>query len=35
MAESHPMFFSKGEITTFVMPHMQNVMGDLFEARRA
>ncbi len=24
------MSFSRGEITTFVMPHMQNVMGDLF-----
>jgi acyl-CoA hydrolase len=28
--ESRPMSFSKGEITTFVMPHMQNVLGDLF-----
>jgi acyl-CoA hydrolase len=24
------MAFSRGEITTFVMPHMQNVLGDLF-----
>ena len=24
------MSYSRGEITTFVMPHMQNVMGDLF-----
>ena len=24
------MSHSHGEITTFVMPHMQNVMGDLF-----
>jgi len=24
------MSFSRGEITTFVMPHMQNVLGDLF-----
>jgi acyl-CoA hydrolase len=24
------MSHSRGEITTFVMPHMQNVMGDLF-----
>jgi acyl-CoA hydrolase len=24
------MSYSKGEITTFVMPHMQNVLGDLF-----
>ena len=27
---SRPMAFSRGEITTFVMPHMQNVRGDLF-----
>jgi acyl-CoA hydrolase len=24
------MSFSRGEISTFVMPHMQNVLGDLF-----
>ena len=24
------MGYSRGEITTFVMPHMQNVLGDLF-----
>ena len=24
------MSYSRGEITTFVMPHMQNVLGDLF-----
>ncbi len=28
--ESRPMSYSRGEITTFVMPHMQNVLGDLF-----
>lgn len=28
--ESRPMSQSRGEITTFVMPHMQNVLGDLF-----
>lgn len=28
--ESRSMSFSRGEITTFVMPHMQNVLGDLF-----
>ena len=28
--DSRPMSHSRGEITTFVMPHMQNVMGDLF-----
>lgn len=28
--ESRLMSFSRGEITTFVMPHMQNVLGDLF-----
>ncbi len=30
MAESRLMSHSRGEITTFVMPHMQNVLGDLF-----
>ena len=28
--ESRPMAYSRGEISTFVMPHMQNVLGDLF-----
>ena len=28
--DSRPMSYSVGEITTFVMPHMQNVLGDLF-----
>jgi acyl-CoA hydrolase len=28
--ESRPMSHSVGTITTFVMPHMQNVRGDLF-----
>ncbi len=28
--ESRPMSYSRGEITTFVMPHMQNMLGDLF-----
>jgi len=28
--EVRPMSYSRGEITTFVMPHMQNVLGDLF-----
>jgi acyl-CoA hydrolase len=28
--ESRPMSHSVGVITTFVMPHMQNVLGDLF-----
>ncbi len=27
---SRPMSYSRGEISTFVMPHMQNVLGDLF-----
>ncbi len=27
---SRPMSYSVGQITTFVMPHMQNVRGDLF-----
>ncbi|HET9275875.1 MAG TPA: acyl-CoA thioesterase [Gemmatimonadales bacterium] len=27
---ARPMRLSRGEITTFVMPHMQNVLGDLF-----
>jgi acyl-CoA hydrolase len=30
MVDSRPMSFSVGSITTFVMPHMQNVRGDLF-----
>ena len=28
--DSRPMSYSVGSITTFVMPHMQNVRGDLF-----
>jgi acyl-CoA hydrolase len=28
--ESRPMSHSVGVLTTFVMPHMQNVLGDLF-----
>jgi len=28
--ESRPMSHSRGEISTFVMPHMQNLLGDLF-----
>jgi acyl-CoA hydrolase len=28
--DSRPMSHSVGTITTFVMPHMQNVLGDLF-----
>lgn len=28
--ESRKMSYSRGEITTLVMPHMQNVLGDLF-----
>ena len=28
--DARPMSASRGEITTFVMPHMQNVLGDLF-----
>lgn len=30
MPDSHPMSFSRAELTTLVMPHMQNVLGDLF-----
>src|SRR6476660_820949 len=30
LPESRPMSHSVGTITTFVMPHMQNVRGDLF-----
>ena len=30
LPESRPMNYSRGEISTFVMPHMQNVLGDLF-----
>ena len=29
-AESHPMSHSRGEISTLVMPHMANLLGDLF-----
>ena len=28
--DSRPMSYSRSELTTFVMPHMQNVLGDLF-----
>ena len=28
--DSRPMSSSTGTLTTFVMPHMQNVLGDLF-----
>src|ERR1051326_8017921 len=28
--DSRPMSYSRGEITTFIMPHMQNVLGVLF-----
>lgn len=28
--ESRPMSYSRGEITILVMPHMQNILGDLF-----
>lgn len=30
LPESRPMSYSRGEISTFVMPHMQNALGDLF-----
>jgi acyl-CoA hydrolase len=29
-SDARPMSYSRGEIPTFVMPHMQNVLGDLF-----
>lgn len=29
-ADSHPMSFSRAELTSFVMPHQQNVLGDMF-----
>ncbi len=28
--DARPMSFSRAELTTLVMPHMQNVLGDLF-----
>ena len=28
--DARPMSYSVGTITTFVMPHMQNIRGDLF-----
>jgi acyl-CoA hydrolase len=30
LPESRPMSASRAELTTLVMPHMQNVLGDLF-----
>ena len=30
LPETRPMSYSRGEISTFVMPHMQKVLGDLF-----
>ena len=30
LPDSRPMSYSRGEITTLVMPHMQNILGDLF-----
>ena len=30
LPDSRPMSRSTGTLTTFVMPHMQNVLGDLF-----
>jgi acyl-CoA hydrolase len=30
LPDSRPMSYSVGQITTFVMPHMQTVRGDLF-----
>ena len=28
--DSHPMSHSRGEISTLIMPHMANLLGDLF-----
>ncbi len=30
MADSRPMSFSRAELTTMTMPHMANILGDLF-----
>lgn len=30
MPDSRPMSYSRGEISTLVMPHMSNILGDLF-----
>lgn len=30
LPESHPMSFSRAELTSLVMPHMLNVLNDLF-----
>jgi acyl-CoA hydrolase len=30
MPDSHPMSFSRGEISVLVMPHMANLLGDMF-----
>ena len=32
-ADSHPMSFSRAELTQLVMPHMQNALGDLFKSQ--
>ncbi|HEY8062945.1 MAG TPA: acyl-CoA thioesterase, partial [Gemmatimonadales bacterium] len=28
--DSRPMSYSRGEISTLIMPHMANILGDLF-----
>ncbi len=30
LPESRPMSFSRGEISTLIMPHMANLLGDMF-----
>lgn len=30
LPDSRPMSYSRGEISAIVMPHMQNILGDLF-----
>lgn len=30
MPDTRPMSYSRSQLTTLVMPHMQNVLGDLF-----
>jgi acyl-CoA hydrolase len=30
MADSRPMSYSRAELTTMTMPHMANILGDLF-----
>ena len=30
LPESRPMSYSRGEVSVLIMPHMANLLGDLF-----